>query len=465
MAQLAQPAPRRRYFAALVVVIGLLAIGLGLWMGQAPEKEGPTLRPSETTRAKQKRDRRRASASIPPAQGIAAAEQAPPSTTLEVHKVRRDRLDRHTFIMRQLRPEYWMPRAEEVGLSNSPTYAAWDAYLDTKSTLPSSAQKTALAETLQLAEENGETWGQLPQDLDPWHGLLALNMAWVESKVDYSAALSAQMDEFRERFGAGPFEGRPYFVNTNPEARQWWDAQEHERDSSQVLAIAAALEEQHPGHPVNDFALLFELDAFSQISGSHTDYSAASELALFILAETEDDLVAEAAVYTLANGAHAELTDTNWDSLEQAALEFPDQSSTIAVYALDAAFAADDHLRAAKWLMTLESALPEQCDCSGEHLGCEIQCRWLEAGTRQLRALGSLPAQTWQQALHAQVTRCSWETEHPEQRVLAAAQWDQGWQWTTFGAEGDFASCVQDATTDQPHPKQGQDVDLIVHPN
>ena len=383
--------------------------------------------------------------------------------TVEVWKVMQDRLDRRTFRMRQLRPEDWMPRAEEVGLKDSPTYAAWDAYLDTNSALPPSAQKTALAEVLNLADERGETWEQLPDEMDPWQGLLALNMAWVQSNTDYSAELSADSDDFQELFGSRPYEGRPYFVNTNPEARAWWDAHDRERDSTQVLAIVEALEEQYPEHPVNDFALLFELDALSKIAGSHTDYGAASELALFILSETEDDLVAEAAVETLAHGAHAELTESDWSTLEQAVLEFPDQSSTIAVYALDAAFALDDHVRAAWWLMTLESALPGDCDCYGEHPGCEIECRWLEAGTRQLRALGSLPAQNWRQALHAQVTRCSWETEHPEQRVLAAAQWNQGWQWTSFGAEGAFASCVQTATVDQPHPPEGQLVDLIVH--
>lgn len=455
-----------------------VSVGWLLLVGLAPARAndlgsaGPVSQtgpmPSETQRAQRLTDADKSGSGIDPGPTTTSRPvfDDAGSQAIVVKPVRQDGLHSMVGSISFTSPNHWLPRAEEVGMSDSETYALVDAHLDRLGRRPPRPRDGELPGILAAANRAGARWSDRSSGWTAWDEVLALHVEWISSLWEDHVSFEQRSMAYRLQFGHAPFEGSPPRMYSDPGGPLWWDTHAIPRVTEAVTTAALSLQQHYSEHPAAEFGMLYELDSMTEISSRDTDRDAAIKRGLEIVRSTEDRVVAEAAVKMLSSGAGVVLEDAEWATLDEALLEFPELKQSISLLGLDSALAEGDLRRANFWYESLSTAAPAQCDCKvgSRPTICESSCEPLEGAHGQLVALGALPPATWQEGVEASVVACTWSAGHPSENFDIVGEWNRGWQWDIEEGQSALGDCILFAEIRGPMPEPGQQVSVTVQP-
>lgn len=251
------------------------------------------------------------------------------------------------------------------------------------------------------------------------------------------------------------------------EAEQWGPLDEHipervwpKRRLEDVEALADAVWRAHADDAVGEFARMYAVHARSE-GGDADDL----EVALELLLQTGDDLVAEAAASALPELLMA--ADRTLRADELAALghvvdgmEDGVARMAVALTALDQAVRSGDLDATRRWLDAADAATDDLCRAGRPR--CAMYRRERDAISGQLAHRTGRPPTTWQGALAAAAWRCHLgDAPLPDGAQLEGRGQHEGrWVWSWEGPE-ELARCVARSVGD-PLPPDGQAVRLVV---
>jgi len=386
-------------------------------------------------------------------------------------------MDRNTFTLSMFSPSRFFPSADEVPFPDGETALAVQTMLDSESEdARKKASKDSRVALLDAAEAEGLLAKDLTGDIPPWTGVLALEVERTRSNAVSGAQFEDLVDEMLERFGEGPFDGRPSLISRNREARTFYQTHRMPRDASIQLHLALeVIEQAGPDHPASDYARLYALEAVSDLTGTAYNAEEAVDLAFEILEDTPDPLVAEEALFRITRFPDADLSDEQFEFLERATKEFSPHKESIAILGLNASYDQGDYARAARWWAVLDDEVATSCSCRHpdpppldpwgpppERDVCNYECTILERARVQLGVLGEFAPRDWQDALRVAVLGCHADGVSEQAKSLRAdGVWSREWSWTSWDPPGAFAACVEQRATQGPPPSDGQRVLLL----
>ncbi len=263
-------------------------------------------------------------------------------------------------------------------------------------------------EVLQAADEEGLLGAPLELADRPWEALVALEVERIRRSEEWMSAINALGEE---------------------DPARW----ELTQDLGALQALADELCERYDGEPVADFAGLYALHARDDRQASTHDEAAASRMALSLLAETDDPLVADNALALLVDSGTGTVPpeeilavlDAEYDGLYE-----PSVREATAQLALDQVLATGDRDQAAIWLERFQRNVTDRCtDVPTAPRFCDGYRAELAAADGQFAALLGSDLLTWQGALVAAAWRCHTQAPFEHESQAATGSWEDGWSW------------------------------------
>ena len=191
------------------------------------------------------------------------------------------------------------------------------------------------------------------------------------------------------------------------------------RAAATALAVAAKTHPAHvPGYATRVCTAVF---------------AAASRMALSLLAETDDPLVADNALALLVDSGTGTVPpeeilavlDAEYDGLYE-----PSVREATAQLALDQVLATGDRDQAAIWLERFQRNVTDRCtDVPTAPRFCDGYRAELAAADGQFAALLGSDLLTWQGALVAAAWRCHTQAPFEHESQAATGSWEDGWSW------------------------------------
>jgi len=431
----------KRIVTAAAIALAVLMLA-ALWIpGEGPptpEKESiATLRPSDTRRAKQRRANAETAAPTPTATD---GEPTPPHT-LSVVLGPDEQMQRNFQMIPGFGPSHWFPGQDEAPLPETPAADALQGILDLEGKGEwGEAHDAAVDAFLDLAEADGlldtESFDE------PWHALLAMEA--LRREDDRNWQIEA------EKWGP---------TSAYIPERVWPD---HHLDG--LYALADDVREANRGEAVGDFATLYALHARSE--GGNVEIPDV-QMALDVLAESPDDLVAEAAVMALPallHGAGVALESSDIRPIRGVFrnMEGTREKMSVAMMVLDHAVYTGNRADIAWWMDGVDDALEGLCVLDGR--SCEMYSGEIDAITGQLAMASQRAPQNWQQALSATVWTCYRDGAFLEdgESLVGKAVWDGHWRWEAWSDAGEMSACIDASPPGEPLPEAGTRVELSI---
>ncbi len=434
--------------AALACAAALLA-SLGLWR-KPPADDTPAVtgfgaerqpvRPAASRRARAARPQ---TWSPPPSEQTAAADGVTDVERIEVALGDVTSRSRQVVSIPFFGPGRFWPDGGEAPFPESEAVDALQALLDLDASGENRELRSAAEERfLDAAQHEGlSVRSELPGD--PWLALVALE------------AERARNDR--------------RFVETLREARDRDDQDTYQTVGKDLTALASAagqLVDTYPDEAVGDFARLYQMYALGEDLANTYDPALAREVALGILGQTADSLVAESAGQLLsglpptASLAPEELDDVlagiegQYDARARTAL---------AQWGLDQAFELGDWERAGRWLEQLEAVVEAQCSVAEQPELCSAWRREILAARGQIAAVAGTDGGGWRAELVAAVWRCHLDEPFDGPVTQGVGRWDDGWSWGRWEPEGGhFTTCVEREVHAGPGPLDPRAVELLI---
>jgi hypothetical protein len=271
---------------------------------------------------------------------------------------------------------------------------------------------------------------------DPWAAVLALEVerrrsrqAWDDAYADASSALPHGHMVAQRRLVGAP-------------------------DVDAVIDLADALITASPDAPTAEYGRLYLLNAL-QSAGKTDDLGEARSLALDMLRNTDDALVAGQAVSLLTKMSRSEpMPLDDLDALDVLVDSFPEAIAEpqIMAYALDQALRHDDIGRSEHWAARLELALNQTCDPVHPDLQCTTHRDSLTEVLGVLGVRDPTDSTSWQETLELASYLCADTHAFGTSAVSARARWDGAWDWD-WDAPSAFTNCVEHEVDSGPRPR------------
>ena len=321
-------------FVALLVLFTLLFLRVTGGDATPPPPAGDetrALRPGQGARAGRARASRAEPATDEPANPT--EDVAPVLLTIHLGDASSRYQPVHSIHM--FRPARFWPTPEEAPLPEGRVPDLLQRLMDSDPKDSSSLTD----ELLRAADEEGLVGAPLDLADRPWEALVALEVERIRRSEEWMSAIHA--------------------IGKDDPAR--WELLQ---DLGPLQALADELCRRYPGQPVADFAGLYALHTRDDILASTHDEAAASRMALSLLAETEDPMVADHALALLVDSDNntvppeevLAVLDAEYDGLYE-----PSLRTATAQLALDQVLATGDGDQAAIWLDRFQRNVTERC--------------------------------------------------------------------------------------------------------